>query len=195
MSLPLATALVLLTGGIVGLLLYYFPRWVPRRLPRFRKPNWAWKRPHWTWKWPDWKSWFKWRRKDRDKPGDEAETAVDIGEEELPDLPVEAFVSLADRFAAEGRYAEAIRERLRGIVRDLVDRGVIEHHPGWTVTELAGAAGAVLPALGRPLGAAVNLFSEIWYGERPARAEHDTYMRELVDQVTAALGRPVGVPA
>jgi hypothetical protein len=110
-----------------------------------------------------------------------------------------AFVALADRLAAEGRFAEAVRERLRSMVRELVDRGVIEHRPGWTVTELAAAAAAIRPAVDRPLGEAARIFSEIWYGQRPADASHDARMRALGEQLHATLANgaartPVGVP-
>src|SRR5437763_1372983 len=105
--------------------------------------------------------------------------------------PAVDLSSRADRLAAEGRYAEAVRERLRAIVRDLVDRGLVEHRPGWTVTELARTAAAARPAVEPPLSAAALLFSDIWYGNRPAHAEHDARMRALAREVHAAVD-PVG---
>jgi hypothetical protein len=115
----------------------------------------------------------------------------------VPDLPSTTFVDLADRLAAEGRYAEAIRERLRGMVRALIEAGVLEHRPGWTVTELAAVAASRRPAVAGPLTAAGALFSDIWYGGRPAHAEHDARMRELARELSGALtaGRPVGAIA
>ena len=185
MSLPLAVLLLFVAAGIIGLLWYFFPRWVPRRLPRFGKPGWKLRLRWPQWRWPNWRAWFRRKRKTPSEPGaaDEAATEEESADA-LPDLPVEAFISLADRYAAEGRYAEAIRERLRAIVRDLVDRGVIEHRPGWTVTELAGAASLVRPPVREPLGGATDMFSEIWYGQLPATAEHDHRMRQLVTQVS-----------
>jgi hypothetical protein len=76
------------------------------------------------------------RRRRRTVPADIDGLAPD----ELPDLPAELLALTADQLAAAGRYAEAVRERLRAIVRELIDREVIEHRPGWTVTELAAAA-------------------------------------------------------
>jgi hypothetical protein len=93
----------------------------------------------------------------------------------------------ADEYAAAGRFAEAVRERLRAIVRDLVEREVITHRPGWTVTELARAAASVRPPAAAPLGAATAIFSEIWYGQRAATASDDTAMRAHSDQVRAAV--------
>ena len=123
---------------------------------------------------------------------DETELVPDETEG-LPELPAEAFVSLADRLAAEGRFAEAVRERLRAIVRELVDAGVIENRPGWTVTELAAAAGTARPSVRRPLGEASRLFSDIWYGQRPAGPEHDARMRGHAGEMHAALAPvPVG---
>jgi hypothetical protein len=103
----------------------------------------------------------------------------------VPDLPAHVLMALADRLAAEGRFAEAVRERLRAIVRGLVERRVLEHQPGMTVTELAHAAAAVVPAAGAPLRNATGIFSDIWYGQRPATAEHDNRMRQLAGEVGA----------
>jgi hypothetical protein len=133
------------------------------------------------------------RRRRRDTPVPELDQPIESVE--LPDLPVEVFVSLADRLAAQRRYAEAIRERLRAIVRDLVDHGVVENRPGWTVTELAMAASLARPSVSGPLDAAGRLFSDIWYGERPARAEHDAQMRAYADDVGRVLRHTgAGVP-
>src|SRR5262249_29041337 len=121
------------------------PRW--RWRLRWRWPDWLrWRRPQLRWpqlRWPQLRwprvrlPWRRRRKRDREKV---PELLEPLPSDELPELPVEAFVSLADRLAAEGRFAEALRERLRAIVRDLVDHGVIEHRPGWTITELAATA-------------------------------------------------------
>jgi hypothetical protein len=193
--LPLLVLLLLTATIVAGLLWYFFPSWVPRRLPRFGRPRWRWprlrRRGRWKWTWrSSWLLW--WRRRKRKKEPVEPSDDVEPSEHELPDLPVEAFMSLADRLAAEGRYAEAVRERLRAIVRGLVDRGVLQHRPGWTVTELARAAAAARPAVDAPLGEAARVFSDIWYAQRPADAVHDARMRVLAEQVAAA-AQPAGV--
>jgi hypothetical protein len=205
LPLPLVVLIMLAIAAIIGLLWYFYPRWVPRRLPRFGRPRWnvkgLFRRGRWrfTWRWPDWralfKSWFKRRTRDEETDLEAAIAELEQSEEELPEVPLQAFLSLADRYAAEGRFAEAVRERLRAIVRDLVDRGVIQHRPGWTVTELAIAATAVRPAVDRPLSEATTIFSEIWYGQRPATAEHDARMRILTTEVDRALVVPNGVLA
>jgi len=201
--LPLLLLIMIVTALIVGALWYFFPAWVPRRLPRLRwrrprLPRWRIRRPsfrwhlrwswretvqrllawlralRWPWRWP-------WRRTATDEPTDEsAEPTVDEptpADDLLPALPADTLASLADRLAAQGRYAEAIRERLRAMVRHLVERGVLEDRPGWTVTELSAAAGVA------PMHEAATVFSEVWYAQRPATAELDTRMRELAQQV------------
>ncbi|MFD0741919.1 DUF4129 domain-containing protein [Phytohabitans flavus] len=146
-------------------------------LPRLRMPRIRLRRPRFHW---------PFRRRKRDAQ-EAVQPAPETPDTELPDLPVAAFVSLADRFAAQGRYAEAVRERHRAMVRELIERQVVEHRPGWTVAELAGAAARARPVVDAPLRAAGGVFSEVWYGQRPAGAQHDQRMRELADQMHRAL--------
>jgi hypothetical protein len=196
--IPLSAVVLILfvVATIVAALWYLFPAWVPRRWPRLRRPRWRlrWPRWHWRWRWP---GWLRWRRRKRatEAPDEPPVPAEPSGDEEVPELPATTFIDLADRLAAEGRYAEAIRERLRGMVRELIERGVLEHRPGWTVTELAAVAASRRPAVAGPLTAAGALFSDIWYGDRPAHAEHDARMREWAGALRAALAgtrSPVG---
>lgn len=183
-GLGVAVLLLFLAAALTGAGWYFWPRWLHwlRRTGSGSGRRWRWpklRRPKWRW---------PWRR-------GKAEAVEPVPEphetEGLPDLPVETFVSLADRLAAEGRYAEAVRERLRGIVRELVDAGVVEHRPGYTITELAAAASRNRPAVRIPLDAASLLFSDIWYGQRTATAAHDAHMRWYAAQVHAELV-PVG---
>jgi Domain of unknown function (DUF4129) len=198
MGLPLLLLLLFAAATLVAVLWYWFPRWVPRRWPRLRRPHWRWpalRWPRWRrprWRWPGWR-WprLRWRRSSRKAEEGPPEPPEDAAEE-VPELPASDFADLADRLAAEGRYAEAVRERLRGIVRELIERGVLEHRPGWTVTELAAEAAARRPAVAAPLSRAGDIFSDIWYGQRPADATHDARMRELAAAVHDALRQPVG---
>jgi Domain of unknown function (DUF4129) len=188
-GLGLTVLLLFVAAGLVAAGWYFWPRWLPAYWPhragaaREGRRRWGWLR------WPRLR--WRWRRKRRAATGPEPEL-VPHETDELPELPVEAFRSLADRLAAEGRYAEAVRERLRGIVRELVDAGVVENRPGWTITELAGAAAVARPPVRPALDAASRLFSDIWYGQRAAGAQHDAQMREYAAQVHGAL-LPVGV--
>jgi hypothetical protein len=76
----------------------------------------------------------------------------------------------ADDAAARGDFAEAVRERLRAVVRDLEQRGVLDPRPGRTADEVAREAGAAVPALAEPLRRAATVFDEVWYGGRTADA-------------------------
>lgn len=169
--LPLLVLGLLLGSILIGALWYFWPAWVPRHLPRRQARA---KRPV---------------RATKDLPAVNAITEP-AATDQLPDLPAAAFRSLADQLAAEGRYAEAVRERLRAIARDLIDRHVVDHRPGWTVVELANAAGAARPMVSAPIGEAGQIFSDIWYGLRPATRAHDERMRQLTADVPAILDAP-----
>lgn len=103
----------------------------------------------------------------------------------------------ADEHAADGRFAEAVRERMRAIVRELEARGVLDPRPGRTADEAAREAGAAVPAIAGDLRAAAGVFDEIWYGGRSATPQSDALMRQADDRVRrAALVVPTGaVPA
>ncbi|HZM82474.1 MAG TPA: DUF4129 domain-containing protein [Candidatus Limnocylindrales bacterium] len=175
LSLSLVTLLLIVGAIILGLLWAFwheFTGWLARVL--------------------------RWRRRREKKSDDDSEVRliteeeleeVAQSEEELPEVDAAVFATLADRYAAEGRYAEAVRERLRAMVRELVERGVITHHPGWTVTELADAAGFARPAVKPPVVEATKIFTFIWYRKEPALSEHDTRMRALAGALTSEMGK------
>jgi hypothetical protein len=83
-------------------------------------------------------------------------------------LSAEQHRSLAEQAAAEQRWADAVRERLRAVVRDLEARGVLDPRPGRTAGEVARDAGAAVPAVADELRRAAVVFDEIWYGGRTA---------------------------
>ncbi|GLW31094.1 DUF4129 domain-containing protein [Actinoplanes regularis] len=191
--------------GLVATLWYWFPAWVPRQLPRwrlrrlrmprlrFRFPRFRFPRLRFPRLRIDWRRLLRRRR----KPKAGKEPAAVVPEPVVADLePVgpRESLSLADRLAAEGRYAEAIRERLRETVVALTRAGVITPQPGTTPAELTVDASARRPAVGAPLGGATEIFSEIWYGRREASSGHDDRMRTLTAEIRAALTRPQGGP-
>ncbi|MEV0805225.1 DUF4129 domain-containing protein [Micromonospora sp. NPDC050200] len=163
--LPLAALLLLLAAALAALAWYHWPAWMPRRLPRLRLPRW---------------------RRRRTRPATPAPELPRprAGGAEPPSGPA---LSLADRLAAEGRFAEAVRERLRAMVRRLVATGAVEQRPGMTVTELTEAAARNRPPVDPTLRAAGTIFSELWYARRTASAEHDRRMRELADELDRVL--------
>jgi hypothetical protein len=163
---------LLVVAAVAGALWYWYPAWVPTRLPELpRLPRWRLPR----WRLP------RWRRTRRRKSAGKAKTKVEPVF--APTVVLPDGTLLADRLAAEGRYAEAIRQRLRDVVGDLTAAGVVSPLPGTTAAEVAAAAAAQRPAVAGPLAGATDLFSEIWYGNRPARPDHDARMRALTGDV------------
>ncbi|MDI6105100.1 DUF4129 domain-containing protein [Actinoplanes sp. NEAU-A12] len=147
---------------------YWFPAWVPDRLPRIRLPK---------------------RRRRQRKPqhGQKPTRRARPRRGEPSREPAAAAGSLADRLAAEGRYAEAIRERLRDTVTALTRAGLITPEPGTTAAELTAEAATGRPVVGPALTGATSLFSEVWYGYRPAGPPEDERMRHLAAEVRTAL--------
>jgi len=92
----------------------------------------------------------------------------------------------AATFAADGLWAEAIRERLRAIVRELEQRGVLDPRPGRTAAELSREAGTQLPALADDLRTATSIFDEVWYGGRIATAADEELLRRLDARVAGS---------
>lgn len=182
--------LLLVATALVAALWYWYSAWIPRRFPRLRAPRVRtpkvrlrlprFRLPRW-----DWRRLFRWRRRRRKPaPRPAVEPVAEFAVEETDDA---ADPALADRLAAEGRYAEAIRQRLRDTVAELTRAGVIAPQPGWTAAELSAVAAANRPPLGPALSGATDLFSEVWYGRRPAGAEHDARMRRLTGEIRDAL--------
>ncbi len=92
----------------------------------------------------------------------------------------------ADAHAAAGEWADAVRERLRAVVRALEERAVLDERPGRTADEAAAEAGVALPEVAAALRRAARLFDDVWYGGRPAGPESDAELRAVDEQVRAA---------
>ncbi|GAA1856835.1 DUF4129 domain-containing protein [Actinomadura bangladeshensis] len=97
----------------------------------------------------------------------------------------------AERHAAAGQWAEAIRERLRAIARDLEERAVLAARPGRTADELAAEAGEAVPELADELAAGVRIFDDVWYGDRPGTAEGYARMTDLDERLRAMKPKPL----
>ncbi|SCL28236.1 protein of unknown function [Micromonospora nigra] len=171
LPLPLAALLLVLATALVATAWYTWPAWVPRRLPRLRRPALL-------------------RRPRRTPRPAKAGPAVPLPRAAEPDPPPAVHLSLADRLAAEGRYAESVRERLRGMVGELAARRVVRVRPGMTVTELVAATAVARPAAGPPLAAAGAVFSDLWYAQHVATADHDRRMREHAADLRRILDEP-----
>ncbi|ADL44569.1 DUF4129 domain-containing protein [Micromonospora aurantiaca] len=180
--LPLVALILLAVALLAALGWYFFPAWVPRRLPRFSLPR--WRRPRLPrFRLPRFRlPRFRRRSRKRTDP-----PPVRLPAPRTPEPVPAGGLGPADRLAAEGRYAEAVRERLREMVRLLVVRQVVEPRPGLTVVELTEAAARNRPQVRPTLHAAGAIFSDLWYAQRPATAAHDRRMRELATDLSREL--------
>ncbi|HEU5156248.1 MAG TPA: DUF4129 domain-containing protein [Streptosporangiaceae bacterium] len=111
----------------------------------------------------------------------------------LADEPMTAadHRAAAERHAAAGEWAEAIRERLRAVARDLEERVILDPRPGRTADELADEAGAALPEVADDFVAAVRIFDDVWYGDRPGTTDGYARLTRLDERVQAARPRPL----
>jgi hypothetical protein len=89
----------------------------------------------------------------------------------------------AERFAASGDWAAAIRHRLRAIARELEQTGLLGPAPGRTANELARDAGVRLPSLLHEFTRAAHTFNDVSYGELPATAADYRMIAELDDHL------------
>jgi hypothetical protein len=85
-------------------------------------------------------------------------------------LTADEHRALAQAAAEQQRWADAVRERLRAVVRELEARGALDPRPGRTAGEVARDGGAAVPDVAADLARAAVLFDEVWYGGRPADA-------------------------
>ena len=92
----------------------------------------------------------------------------------------------AEQFASHGQWAEAVRERLRAVARELEQRGVLDPRPGRTAAELSREAGVQLPALAGDLRAATETFDAVWYGGRTAGAADEARLRALDERIAGS---------
>ena len=193
--IPLMVFLSFIVTALFAVGWYYWPSWLPpygrhRRSGAGRSSRSGDRRARFKLGRLRWR--LRWRRRRR-TPEDPV-PSEDLGPDDLPDLPAALLTLSADQLAEAGRFAEAVRERLRAILRDLIERGLIPPSPGWTVTELGRQAALTVPPLGQPLNAAVDVFSSIWYGLRPATADDNSAMRThaaAVGQILADASNPM----
>ncbi|GAA2841041.1 DUF4129 domain-containing protein [Nonomuraea rubra] len=99
----------------------------------------------------------------------------------------------AERLAQEGRWTQAIQERLRAIARDLEERALVDGMPGRTADELAAEAAVSLPAFAQELAAAARSFDDVTYGGVMGTREAYETMTGLDERLRQA--RPVPLAA
>lgn len=95
----------------------------------------------------------------------------------------------AERHAAAGEWALAIRHRLRAVARRLEETGVLHPAPGRTATELAREAGPHVPQLADALNRAATLFNDVTYGGSPGDAAAYRLVAELDEQLRSTTVR------
>jgi hypothetical protein len=108
--------------------------------------------------------------------------------------------AIAERFAANGEWASAIKHRLRAVARHLEEAAVLNPVPGRTATELARDAGQAIPGLAGELRRAAESFNDVTYGERPGtepdyRAVAALDERLLAHAITGAADQDAAAPA
>ena len=91
--------------------------------------------------------------------------------------------NLADAHVQAGRWAEAVRERLRALARELEERAVLEPRTGRTADEMAAEAGRALPGAAADLQRASATFDRIFYGGHPASAADHAAVQAADDGV------------
>jgi hypothetical protein len=95
----------------------------------------------------------------------------------------------AERFAASGDWAAAVRHRLRAVARELEETGVLDPAPGRTANELARDTGAMIPDLSDELICAAGTFNDVSYGNLPATAAGYRTITELDDHLRSTAHR------
>lgn len=107
-------------------------------------------------------------------------------------LSADQYRAAAERLAAEGDWAAAIRHRLRAVARGLEETGTLDPSAGRTANELARDAGARLPHLALQLSEAAMTFNEVTYGQRPGTLAGYQVIVELDDHLRfrSAVDRP-----
>ncbi|WP_239332853.1 DUF4129 domain-containing protein [Frankia sp. CiP3] len=110
-------------------------------------------------------------------------------------LSAAALRAEADGLALAGAFAEAVRSRLRAIVRMLEETGVLQPRPGRTAGELVAEVARIDAGSTPALAAAVTVFSEIWYGALDASEASYRLVVRADEALTGMRPRPVGQAA
>lgn len=92
----------------------------------------------------------------------------------------------AQAYAAQEQWAQAVREWLRAVARELEERGVLDPRPGRTAAELCTETAVELPALSADLRQATSTFDAIWYGGRTAKPDDEALLRALDRRVSGS---------
>lgn len=125
------------------------------------------------------------RRSAKGRPGADTDLASP--------LSAAALRAEAEQHAHAGQYAEAVRSRLRAVVRMAEEKGALDPRPSRTAGELVIDLAAVTTTGLTELRLAVTVFSDVWYGGRPAGGE-DYQVVVRADEALADLRGVAGPP-
>lgn len=103
-----------------------------------------------------------------------------------PETTADQHRAAAARFAAQKQWAEAVREQLRAVSRDLEDRALVQRRAGRTAYELATEGGRALPSVAGLLREGADVFVSIWYGSATASAADHQRLVAIDDAVRKA---------
>ncbi len=97
--------------------------------------------------------------------------------------------------AAAGRWNEALAERLRAVIRDAEERGIVEDRPGRTATEAAAGLAQAFPEPAGEIAWLADRFNEVQYGAGVADATDAARAASLDSVLAAALPDRGAAPA
>lgn len=112
--------------------------------------------------------------------------AIDTGTLLDTRLSAAGHRAAAEDHAQAGRWPEAVRERLRAVVRVAEELGVIESRPGRTADEIATDVGSSMPSLAADFAVAARSFDDIWYGGRTGTPEAYATVVRLDERMSRA---------
>jgi hypothetical protein len=75
---------------------------------------------------------------------------------------------------------------MRGLARDLEERGLLDERAGRTAAELGREVSVLLPELGERMRDAAGVFDEVVYGDHPATESSYTVVAAADDAVRSA---------
>jgi len=126
----------------------------------------------------------------RRRTGALGRSAYDAAMFDVGDHSAADFRATAEAYAEAGAWAEALRARLRAVVRDLEERGLVDARPGRTADEIARDGGTALPTVAADLRAGARLFDDVWYGGRAA--DERSYQQLVALDRAVSSARPGG---
>jgi hypothetical protein len=103
--------------------------------------------------------------------------------------PADDYRRLAEAHAERGDWQSAVRDRFRGLVRELETRTILQVRPARTAWEAASSAARAVPEGQSALFDGADLFNRVVYGDQPATGADYAAMTRIDDVVLAAADR------